>query len=88
MAGGDGGDLGRDLDGHGIAGSAGAACAGANIEPSHVLLAMGAPLERAVGTLRFSLGRETTAADIDAVMDVLPTVVERSRARSLVAAGA
>ncbi len=81
-------DLVRDLDEHGIACSAGAACAGANIEPSHVLLAMGAPLERAVGTLRFSLGRETTAADIDAVMDVLPTVVERSRARSLVAAGA
>ena len=84
FAGADAQDLVRDLDAHGIACSAGAACAGANVEPSHVLLALGASLERAVSTLRLSLGHDTTNADIAALMDVLPAAVERSRAGKLV----
>jgi cysteine desulfurase len=79
-------DLVRDLDTHGIACSAGAACAGTNVEPSHVLLALGVSLERAVSTLRFSLGHTTTNADIAALMEVLPAAVERSRAGKLVGA--
>ncbi len=42
---------------------------------------MGVPLERAVSTLRFSVGHETTAADIDYVLATLPAIVERSRAK-------
>jgi cysteine desulfurase len=71
----------------GIACSAGSACGGTTVEPSHVLLAIGMSLERAVSTLRFSLGAETTDGDIDRLLDVLPAIVERSRASRLVAAG-
>lgn len=74
-------DLLSDLDGAGIACSAGAACGATTLEPSHVLLAMGMPLERAVSTLRFSAGHETTAADIDYVLATLPAIVARSRAK-------
>jgi cysteine desulfurase len=77
----------RDLDAVGIACSAGSACGGTTVEPSHVLLAIGMSLERAVSTLRFSLGAETTDGDIDRLLDVLPAIVERSRASRLVAAG-
>ena len=79
-------DLIRDLDAEGIACSAGSACGGTSVEPSHVLLAIGLPLDRAVSTLRFSLGHETTAEEIDRVLEVLPAVVERSRAAKLVTA--
>ena len=74
-------DLLGDLDAANIACSAGAACGATTIEPSHVLLAMGVPLERAISTLRFSVGHETTAADIDAVLTALPAIVANSRAR-------
>ena len=74
-------DLLADLDAAGIACSAGAACGATTLEPSHVLLAMGVPLERAASTLRFSVGHETTAADIDYVLAALPAIVERSRAK-------
>ncbi len=74
-------DLLTEIDDAGIACSAGAACGATTIEPSHVLLAMGVPLHRAVSTLRFSLGHETTAADIDYVLATLPAIVERSRAK-------
>ncbi len=79
-------DLIRDLDAVGIACSAGSACGGSTVEPSHVLLAIGLPLDRAVSTLRFSLGHETTAEEIDRVLEALPPIVERSRAARLVAA--
>jgi cysteine desulfurase len=79
-------DLLADLDAAGIACSAGAACGATTIEPSHVLIAMGVPIERAVSTLRFSVGHETTDADIDAVLEVLPAIIERSRAGRLAAA--
>jgi cysteine desulfurase len=82
-------DLVEALDAEGIACSAGAACGATTVEPSHVLLALGIPLDRAVATLRFSIGHQTTDADIDYVLDRLPAIVERSRdAAPLAAAGA
>ncbi|PZR81870.1 MAG: cysteine desulfurase, partial [Candidatus Aeolococcus gillhamiae] len=53
------------LDGAGVCASAGSACQSGAIEPSHVLAAMGVPRERAVGSLRLSLGTTTTDADVD-----------------------
>jgi len=81
-------DLLAALDAEGIACSAGAACGSTTLEPSHVLLAMGVPLERAVSTLRFTVGHETTEDDIDYVLATLPAIVEASRARGLVTAAA
>jgi cysteine desulfurase len=74
------------LDDAGIAASAGSACNEETLEPSHVLLAMGVPLERAAGTLRFTVSPDTTDADIDRVLDVLPPVVAQSPATEGVAA--
>ncbi len=68
------------LDLAGIAVSTGSACAAGSLEPSHVLLALGRNAEEAKSALRFSIGRNTTDADIDRVLDVLPQVVERVRA--------
>jgi len=70
------------LDMEGIACSTGSACSSASLEPSHVLLAIGCPRELAHGSLRFSLGRQTTAADIDYVLDILPVIVTRLRRMS------
>ncbi len=80
-------DLLDDLDAAGIALSAGAACGATTLEPSHVLLAMDVPLEQAAATLRFSLGHDSTGADIDYALDVLPAVVERSRSKRLAPVG-
>jgi len=66
---------GMDLDG--VAVSAGSACTSGALEPSHVLLAMGVPRETAGATIRFSLGRDTTADDVDAAADTLARVVAR-----------
>lgn len=63
------------LDKLGIYASSGSACTAAGTEPSHVLLAMGQTREQAAAALRLSLGRSTTAADIDRVLDVLPSIV-------------
>jgi cysteine desulfurase len=52
-------------------------------QPSHVLLAMGLPEPEARGALRFSLGRTSTEADVDALLAVLPGVVERARAAGM-----
>jgi cysteine desulfurase len=79
-------DLLEDLDAQGIALSAGAACGATTLEPSHVLLAMGVPLELAAATLRFSLGHDTTDADIDYVLDVVPAIIESSRRKRFVPA--
>jgi len=68
------------LDLAGIAVSTGSACAAGSLEPSHVLLALGQDSDAAKSALRFSVGRETTATDIDQVLDILPKVVERVRA--------
>ncbi len=67
------------LDLEGIAVSTGAACAAGGIEPSHVLRAMGLPPERVQSSLRFSLGRTTTEADVDRAADIVTAVVARQR---------
>lgn len=69
-----------ELDELGVAVSSGSACMSDAWEPSHVLLAMGLPMERAVGALRFSLGRETTDAEIDAALRLLPVALAVSGA--------
>ncbi len=67
------------LDLQGVAASGGSACTTGAAEPSHVLTAMGVPRELALCTIRFSMGRETTQADIDRAVAVLPTVVAKVR---------
>lgn len=67
------------LDAQGIACSTGSACSAGVAQPSHVLLAMGADDDRARSSLRFSLGHDSTAADVDKLVAVLPGVVERAR---------
>jgi cysteine desulfurase len=69
--------MGLDLEG--IAASSGSACSSGAVTPSHVLTAMGIAPEMAGPSVRFSLGRETTEAEIDRVLDVFPTVAERVR---------
>ncbi|GBC99950.1 Cysteine desulfurase IscS [bacterium HR17] len=68
------------LDLHGIAASSGSACSSGSLEPSHVLLALGLSHEWAIGSLRLTLGRFTTREQIQRVLSVLPTVVEKLRA--------
>jgi cysteine desulfurase len=67
------------LDLAGIAASGGSACSTGAVEPSHVLVAMGVPRELALGTIRFSLGHGTTAADVARVVEVMPGVVAKVR---------
>jgi cysteine desulfurase len=67
------------LDLKGLAVSSGAACSSGAIEPSHVLTAMGLSAPHARSSLRFSLGKHNTAADIDFALEVVPPVVARLR---------
>lgn len=67
------------LDLHGIAASTGSACTSGSVDPSHVLLAMGYSPEDARGTLRLTLGKDNTEADVDAVLAVLPGIVDKIR---------
>jgi cysteine desulfurase len=67
------------LDARGIECSTGAACTAGVAQPSHVLLAMGATAAAARGSLRFSLGRTSTAADVAEVLGAIEPVVARSR---------
>ena len=67
------------LDLAGIACSAGSACSTGATEPSHVLTAMGVPPELGLAALRFSFGRTSSVADIDAVAAALPKIVEKVR---------
>src|SRR3989442_64326 len=69
--------LGLDLKGIGV--SAGSACTAGNVEPSHVLVAMGVPLDWAMGAVRCSLGRTTTAEDIDYVIECVEPLVRKLR---------
>jgi cysteine desulfurase len=71
-----------NLDLEGIAVSSGSACSSGDIEPSHVLLAMGIPPEFARGGIRFSLGRGNTEEEIDRVIDVTPDIIAKLRAMS------
>lgn len=70
------------LDLEGIMVSSGSACSSGSTEPSHVLKAIGVPLELAKGSVRFSLGRENTAEDIEAAVRAVPKAVERLRSIS------
>ena len=67
------------LDLEGIAVSTGSACASGSLDPSHVLMATGVPVERAHGSVRMSLGRENTMEDVDYVLDRLPGVIGKIR---------
>ena len=69
--------LGLDLKGIGV--SAGSACTSGNVEPSYVLVAMGVPLDWAMGAVRHSLGRSTTAEDIDYVIESTEPLVAKLR---------
>ncbi|NJK36915.1 MAG: cysteine desulfurase NifS [Oscillatoriales cyanobacterium RM1_1_9] len=66
----------------GICASSGSACTSGSLEPSHVLRALGLPYSVLHGSIRFSLSRYTTDAEIDRVLEVLPGVIERLRAMS------
>jgi cysteine desulfurase len=67
------------LDLKGLAVSSGAACSSGAIEPSHVLLAMGLPHQRARASIRLSLGKQTTQEDIDFAIKIIPETVGRLR---------
>ena len=71
-----------NLDMEGIAASTGSACSSGSLEPSHVLTAMGLAPEVAHGSIRFTLGRMNTQADVDKVLEVFPKIVEKLRAMS------
>ena len=70
------------LDQQGFCASSGSACTAGSMEPSHVLTAIGADGDRAIGSVRFTLGRATTSEDIDRLLDVLPPIIERLRSVS------
>lgn len=70
------------LDAKGIAASSGSACTSGSLDPSHVLLAIGLPHEIAHGSLRLTIGEETTMEDIDYVVESLVEIVERLRKMS------
>jgi cysteine desulfurase len=72
------------LDLKGLAVSSGAACSSGASEPSHVLQAMGLPIERARASLRFSLHRQTTVEEIDRAIELVATQVARLREFSAV----
>lgn len=70
------------LSDKGIAASTGSACSTRNLEPSHVLRAIGLPHVKCHGSLRFTLGRSTTAKDIEFALRVLPPIVRKLRSIS------
>lgn len=70
------------LDLNGICASSGSACTSGSLDPSHVLLALGLPHEIAHGSLRLTLGDQTTEAEIDYTLSVLPEIVSKLRAMS------
>ena len=65
------------LDFKGILASSGSACSSASVEPSHVLMAMGLSRDEAVGSVRFSMGRETTENDVDRTIEALREVLNQ-----------
>ena len=67
------------LDMNGIAASSGSACTSGSLEPSHVILSLGYARDRALGSLRLSVGKGNTDADIDFVLECLPQMVARLR---------
>jgi cysteine desulfurase len=69
------------LEQDGVLASAASSCASGAQDPSHVLAAMGVPRERALGSLRLSLGAASTAADVDLALEVIPAAVAQLRER-------
>ena len=67
------------LDFVGIAASTGSACSSASLDPSHVLLSIGVPHERAHGSLRLSISNETTKEDVEYILEKLPPIIQRLR---------
>ncbi len=70
------------LDRYGVCASSGSACTSGSLEPSHVLRAMGLPYTILHGSIRFSLSRYTTDAEIDRVLEIMPGIIDRLRALS------
>ncbi len=70
------------LDMYGICGSSGSACTSGSLDPSHVLLAIGLPHEKAHGSLRITLGRFNTEEEADYLIEKLPPIIERLRQMS------
>lgn len=70
------------LNQYGVCASSGSACTSGSLEPSHVLRAMGIPYTILHGSIRFSLSRYTTAAEVDRVLELMPPIIERLRAIS------
>jgi cysteine desulfurase len=68
------------LDQHGVMAASGSACSSGAVDPSHVLLAMGMSRDRALSSVRFSLGYASTQADVDAALAIVPEVVAKLRA--------
>jgi cysteine desulfurase len=70
------------LDMQGIRASSGSACSSGSLDPSHVLTALGLPHEMAHGSIRFTLGKYNTEAELDALLEILPPMVKRLREMS------
>ena len=70
------------LDMKGICGSSGSACTSGSLDPSHVLLAIGLPHEIAHGSLRLTLGADTTKEDIDYTVEAIKEIVNQLREMS------
>ena len=70
------------LDTQGIMVSSGSACASGSLEPSHVILALGLGAEEAHGSMRISIGKENTDAEVDRFLEVFPPIVEKLRQMS------
>ena len=82
----DGSSIVMKLDLQGLAASVGSACTTGSTDPSHVLTALGYPDDEARGSLRLSLGRTTTDAELDEAVELVPRVIADSRAASAVLA--
>lgn len=72
-----------NLDMLSVAASTGSACTSGSVDPSHVLIGLGLPPEWSHGSLRLTLGKENTEADVDTVVKALPCIIERLRSLSL-----
>ena len=70
------------LDLNGIAASSGSACSSGSLEPEHVLLAMGVPIEVSHGTIRFSFGKHNTMEEVDYTVDKLVNIIAKLREMS------
>lgn len=70
------------LDFEGVCASSGSACTSGSLDPSHVLLSIGLPHEKAHGSLRLTLGDGSTEEDVDYVLEVVPPIIERLRKMS------